>query len=129
MEVANKLSTLPSIGNRYPISPPSGKISVTPCPAKYISTLSFSIADEAMLDKFRKHVINREVVINEDAWQGDLEFIRAMIRFQIDVDLFSNSHARRRLFEVDPQINYALGLFSEARQLADLASETNIKRQ
>lgn len=87
------------------------------------------LVDEVMLGKFREHVISRKVVIDEDAWQGDLEFIRAMIRFQIDVDLFSSSHARRRLFEVDPQINYALGLFSEARQLADLASKANIKRQ
>ena len=33
------------------------------------------------------------------------------------------------VFEVDPQINYALGFFSEARQLGDLVSKPNIKRQ
>jgi hypothetical protein len=46
-----------------------------------------------------------------------LEFIRAMIRFEIDTQLFDVATARRHLVEKDPQAQYALTLFDEAEKL------------
>ena len=54
----------------------------------------------------------------EDAgFNADLEFIRAMIRYEIDIALFDVATARRHLIEKDPQAQYALTLFPEAEKL------------
>jgi hypothetical protein len=50
-----------------------------------------------------------------------LEFIKAMIRFEIDRALYGVSEARRHLIEVDPQSRVALTMFGEAQKLSDLA--------
>ena len=44
-------------------------------------------------------------------------FIRAMIRYEIDVALFSVADARLNLFHADPQAQRALTLFDEAERL------------
>jgi hypothetical protein len=61
------------------------------------------------------------VRIDEEAFKKDLEFIRAMIRFEIDRALFGVAEARRHLIEVDPQARVALTMFGEAQRLSDLA--------
>jgi hypothetical protein len=43
-----------------------------------------------------------------------------MIRFEIDVDLFGVFDARKNLSKIDPQLQYALGLFPEAEKLTQL---------
>ena len=40
--------------------------------------------------------------------QKDLAFIRAMIRYDIDLALFGVAEARRHLIEADPQAQFAL---------------------
>ena len=54
---------------------------------------------------------------DEAGFNADLEFIRAMIRYEIDVALFDVATARRHLLEKDPQAQYALTLFGEAEAL------------
>ena len=49
--------------------------------------------------------------------RADVAFIKAMIRFEVDVDLFGIEEARRNLSKVDPQVQAALGYFDEAKQL------------
>ena len=44
--------------------------------------------DDAMVDDFKALVVARSLKIDEEAWAKDLEFIRAMIRYDIDVALF-----------------------------------------
>ena len=44
-----------------------------------------------------------------------------MIRFEIDAAVFGMGVARRRLLEVDPQAQHALGLFPQAEKLLTLA--------
>jgi hypothetical protein len=61
------------------------------------------------------------VKIDEQAFATDLTFIRAMIRFDIDLAVFGVATARRHLIETDPQAQLALGLFGEAQQLTQLA--------
>jgi carboxyl-terminal processing protease len=78
------------------------------------------VVDDAMMEEFREHVKKARVKIDEAAWQKDQEFLRAMVRFEIDLDLFSVGQARRKLAERDPQLQYALGLFPEAQKLTEL---------
>ena len=78
------------------------------------------VVDAAMLQEFREMLVQMEVKVDDAAWQEDLEFIRVMLRYEIDFDLFGAGEAKRRLSLVDPQVLYAMTLFPEARRLADL---------
>jgi carboxyl-terminal processing protease len=80
----------------------------------------FSV-DDAMLADFKKFAADRKLSIDEAAWKKDREFIRAMIRYEIDVALFSAATARRRLIADDPQAQFALTLFPEAESLLEMA--------
>ena len=57
--------------------------------------------------------------MDEAAWQKDQDFIKAMIRYEIDVDLFGVGHAWQNLVKHDPQLQFALAQFPEAQQLLD----------
>jgi carboxyl-terminal processing protease len=82
---------------------------------------NFQVTD-AMVAEFKDHVQKARVRIDEAAWQQDLPFIRAMIRFEIDLDLFGVEVARRSLSRQDPQLQYALTLFPEAEALMKLGN-------
>jgi carboxyl-terminal processing protease len=75
----------------------------------------------AMVDDFKAFVISRNTKMDEEAWTKDLEFIRAMIRFDIDQAVFDIATARQRLTAADPQARYALGRFAEAQKLVELS--------
>ena len=77
--------------------------------------------DDAMVADFQKFVESRRVKMDQSAWTQDRAFIAAMIRFEIDAAVFGMGVARRRLLEVDPQAQHALGLFPKAEQLLTLA--------
>ena len=79
--------------------------------------------DDAMLRDFREHLKKQRVKIDEAAWEKDKEFIRAMIRYEIDLDLFSVAQARKNLAARDPQLQFALGLFPEAEKLTQLTKQ------
>lgn len=80
---------------------------------------NFTVSD-AMLQEFRDMLVRMRVEIDETAWQKDAEFLRAMIRYEIDLDLFGGAEAKRHLSAVDPQVKYALTLFPEAQKLGEL---------
>ena len=65
--------------------------------------------------------------IDEAAFTKDKEFIRAMIRYDIDVALFSVAVARQRLIVDDPQAQFALSLFPEAEKLSELSKNRTTK--
>ena len=73
--------------------------------------------DDALMAEFKEHVRMSRLRIDEDSWQKDIEFIKAMIRYEIDVDLFGVEASRRNLSMKDPQLQFALTLFPEAQQL------------
>jgi carboxyl-terminal processing protease len=79
--------------------------------------------DDRMMAEFKEHVKNAKVKIDEPAWQKDLEFLRAMIRYEIDLDLFGVAQARKNLATKDPQLQFALGLFPEAEKLTQLTKQ------
>ena len=73
-----------------------------------------------MVNEFREYLAAQRVVIDETAFAADRDFIKAMIRFEVDVDLFGVAEARRNSAKVDPQIQAALGYFGEAQALLEL---------
>ena len=60
------------------------------------------------------------IPIEEDSFARDIEFIRAMIHYDIDLALFGVSEARRNLVDRDPQAQSALASFPDAEKLAAL---------
>ena len=101
----------------------SGDRRITTTPTSGFRELSgdFQVTD-AMVVEFKQHVEKARVKIDEAAWQQDLAFIRAMIRFEIDLDLFGVEAARRNLSRQDPQLQHALTLFPEAEALMKLGT-------
>jgi carboxyl-terminal processing protease len=87
--------------------------------SRRVVTPGFTV-DQAMVDEFKKFVASRRVTIDEAAWAKDQDFIKAMIRYEIDVALFSGAVARQHLVEVDPQSRFALTQFPEVQKLTDL---------
>jgi len=77
--------------------------------------------DAAMIADFRTYVASTGLKIDQVAWDADLTFIRAMIRYDIDLALFGVANARKHLTEADPQAQFALSLFKEAEQLTQLS--------
>lgn len=75
---------------------------------------------DAMVKEFRDYLTAQRVVVDETAFAADRDFIKAMIRFEVDVDLFGVAEARRNSAKVDPQIQAALGYFGEAQALLEL---------
>ena len=84
--------------------------------AKYKVAPGWQVTD-AMVQEFRQFVAAERVRVDEAAFKADATFIKAMIRFEVDADLFGIEEARRNLTKIDPQAQGALGFFDEARQL------------
>ena len=83
-----------------------------------------------MVAEFRQHLqtIKPPIRLDEEAWQKDQNFIRAMIRFEIDLDLFGVEEAWRNLVKRDPQLQFGAGLFPEAQALLDLSRQAPPRR-
>ena len=98
------------------------RILMTPTvPARELSP-GFEVTD-AMVAEFRDLVEKSKVRIDEADWQKDLSFIKAMIRYEIGLDLFGVEPARKDLVKSDPQLQFALSLFPEAQRLLDMSKQ------
>jgi carboxyl-terminal processing protease len=86
----------------------------------------FTVTD-AMLADFRKMLETQRIKIDEPALQQDLDFVRAMIHYDIDVALFGIEEARRNLIASDPQARFALQQFAEAQRLAGLEKKNTLR--
>ena len=84
------------------------------------------VVDDALLAEFKEHVRGRGLTIDDEAFTVDTIFIRAMIRYEIDVALFSVADARLNLFHADPQAQRALTLFDEAERLLRLSERPSL---
>jgi carboxyl-terminal processing protease len=100
------------------------RITARPAASPRELTQTFEVSD-AMIAEFKEHLVKARVKWDEEAWQKDQEFIRAMIRYEIDLDLFGVATARKNLSQRDPQLQFALTLFPEAQQLLDLSRSSN----
>ncbi len=72
---------------------------------------------DAMVDEFKAFITDQGGRVDEAAFEADRAFVRAMIRFEVDNDLFGVEEARRNLSKVDPQVQTALGYFDDAQRL------------
>jgi carboxyl-terminal processing protease len=88
---------------------------------------SYEVTDQ-MLGEFKALVQKSPIVFDEAAWQKDLDFIKAMMHREIDMDLFGVAVAYANLAKTDPQLQYALGLFPEARQLLESGRQAQSRR-
>jgi len=85
------------------------------------------VVDDAMMADFREQLKTDHVRVDEEAFTKDLDFIKAMIRFEIDNALFGVADARRHLIQVDPQAVTAMTTFGEAVKLTELSKGTRTK--
>jgi carboxyl-terminal processing protease len=85
------------------------------------------VVDEAMVADFKEQLKADRIKIDDEAFNKELDFIRAMIRFRIDEAVFGIAEARRHLIMVDPQAQTALKMFSEAQRLTELSKGTRTK--
>jgi carboxyl-terminal processing protease len=90
---------------------------------------SFEVSDE-MVEDFKTFLVNEmRMKIDDEAFRNDLDFIRAMIRYDIDIALFGVEEARRHLLAKEPQAQFALAQFPEAVKLTQLSrSRTTARR-
>jgi len=85
------------------------------------------VVDEAMVADFREQMKSDKLKIDEAAFAKDADFIKAMMRFEIDNAVFGIADARRHLIGVDPQAQAALTMFGEAQKLTELSKGGKIK--
>jgi carboxyl-terminal processing protease len=85
------------------------------------------VVDDAMVADFKEQLKSDHMRIDDAAFTKDIDFIRAMIRFEIDNALFGIADARRHLVQVDPQAVAAMGVFSEALKLTELTKGNRTK--
>jgi carboxyl-terminal processing protease len=78
---------------------------------------------DAMVAEFRQFLVDEGVKVDDAAFTADRAFVKAMIHFEVDNDLFSVEQARRNITKVDPQAQAALGYFDEAKKLLDLTKK------
>jgi carboxyl-terminal processing protease len=84
--------------------------------AKHKVGRGFDVTD-ALLAEFGAYLKEQGVNVDAAALAADSAFVRAMIRYEVDLDLFGVEEARRNLSKVDPQAQYALTFFDEAQRL------------
>jgi len=86
------------------------------------------VLSDALLAEFREHVMQTGLPMDEAAWQQDLPFIKAMVRYEIDLDLFGLAVASENLAKGDPQLQFALTTFPEAEKLLQLRGTPTTRR-
>ena len=68
------------------------------------------------------------IKIDEAAWQKDQDFIKAMIRHEIDRRLVRRRRGVQNLAKRDPQLQFAMTLFREAQQLLEMSRQSTTAR-
>jgi carboxyl-terminal processing protease len=105
----------------------AGDTRIPPSPTTQVVGADYEVTD-AMVAAFKELAMKEPVKWDEAAWQKDLDFIKAMIRHEIDLDLFGQTTAFLNLSKHDPQLQFALTRFGEAQKLLDLSRQTTSRR-
>jgi carboxyl-terminal processing protease len=103
------------------------RITVAPTRAARELAPDFQVTDE-LVAEFKQFVQESKLVIDEGAWAKDQAFIRAMLRFEIDIDLFGVGAAWQNFVRQDPQLQFAMGLFPEAQSLLERSRQSGTRR-
>jgi hypothetical protein len=80
-----------------------------------------------MVADFKDLLKQDRIRVNDDSFKKDNDFIRAMIRYEIDRALFGVADAQKHLIDVDPQARVALTTFGEATKLTELSKLASSK--
>jgi carboxyl-terminal processing protease len=105
----------------------SGDTRIPPSPNTKVVAPGYDVTD-AMIAEVKELAMKEPVKWDEAAWQKDLDFIKAMIRHEIDIDLFGQTTAFLNLAKSDPQLQFALTRFGEAQKLLDLSRQPTSRR-
>ena len=97
-----------------------GDTRIAPGSAPRLLSADFDVT-ETMVAEFKAFAQKSPVKWDEAAWQQDLAFNTAMIKKEIDIDLFGMATAYKNLAKSDPQMQFALTQFTEAQQLLAMA--------
>ena len=84
---------------------------------------------DAMVAEFKELAKKEPIKWDEAAWTKDLPFIKAMIRKEIDTDLFGVAAAFQNLAKSDPQLQFGIAQFAEAQQLLELSRQSSTARR
>jgi carboxyl-terminal processing protease len=85
----------------------------------------FELTD-AMVAEFKDSLKSQNIVLDEASFAKDESFIRAMIRYDIDLALFGVAEARKNLIAKDPQAQFALSQFPDAVRLSETSSRARV---
>ena len=79
----------------------------------------FTITDQMVAD-FKQMLLDQKVRIDEESWAKDIDFIKAMLHYEIDDALFGTNERQKNLLGRDPQAQFALAQFPDAVKLTEL---------
>jgi carboxyl-terminal processing protease len=79
------------------------------------------VVNDAMVAEFKTFLQDEKVKVDDEAFAKDLDFIKAMIHYDIDDALFGVTERQKNLIAKDPQAQFALAQFGEAVKLTELA--------
>jgi carboxyl-terminal processing protease len=87
------------------------------------------VVTDAMVADFKAFLqTEQKMKVDDAAFAKDLDFIKAMIHYDIDDALFGVTERQKNMIAKDPQAQFALGQFGEAVKLTELArSRTSAK--
>ena len=105
-----------------------GDTRIPPGPTTKVVGPDYEVTPE-MVAEFKEMAKKEPIKWDEAAWEKDQDFIKAMIRNDIDVDLFGLSTAYLNLAKRDPQLQFALTKFGEAQSLLDQSRHSSTARR
>src|SRR5215467_6419140 len=85
-----------------------------------IDPATFQVSD-AMMEQFKQHITKRGIQFADKDFQDNRDYMKRAIKYEIYYNRFGVADAGRVLLEGDPQLNKALDLIPEARDLASRA--------
>ncbi len=104
-----------------------GDSRIPPSPTTKVVAADFQVTDQ-MVAEFKELAMKSPVKWEEASWQKDLDFVKAMIHHEIDIDLFGQAAAFLNLAKQEPQLQFALTQFGQAQQLLDSTRQRTAQR-
>jgi len=78
--------------------------------------------NDVMVAEFKSYLqTEQKLKVDEEAFSRDIDFIKAMIHYEIDDALFGTNERQKNVIGRDPQAQFALAQFGEAVKLTELA--------
>ena len=78
--------------------------------------------NDVMVAEFKSYLqTEQKLKVDEEAFSRDIDFMKAMIHYEIDDALFGTNERQKNVIGRDPQAQFALAQFGEAVKLTELA--------